>query len=66
MQELFGGNDQPRLNIRGSGIQDNPVSRGVQLFMMAYPLTRQMDLTLLAYCHLSKCVFLRFIVVPMP
>ncbi len=31
MQEFFGGNDQPRLNIRGSGIQDNPVDRGIQL-----------------------------------
>jgi len=31
MQEFFGGNDQPRLNIRGSGIQDNPVDRGVHL-----------------------------------
>jgi len=31
MQEFFGGNDQPRLNIRGSGIQDNPVNRGINL-----------------------------------
>jgi len=31
VQEFFGGNDQPRINIRGSGIQDNPVSRGIQL-----------------------------------
>jgi len=31
IQEFFGGNDQPRINIRGSGIQDNPVSRGIQL-----------------------------------
>lgn len=31
MQEFFGGNDQPRLNIRGSGIQDNPVARGIQI-----------------------------------
>lgn len=31
MQEFFGGNDQPRLNIRGSGIQDNPVNRGIHL-----------------------------------
>lgn len=31
VQEFFGGNDQPRLNIRGSGIQDNPVNRGIQL-----------------------------------
>lgn len=29
VQEFFGGLDQPRLNIRGSGLQANPVSRGV-------------------------------------
>ncbi|PIE40800.1 MAG: hypothetical protein CSA49_06615 [Gammaproteobacteria bacterium] len=29
VQEFFGGLDQPRLNIRGSGLQGNPVSRGV-------------------------------------
>lgn len=31
IQEFFGGNDQPRLNIRGSGIQGNPVNNGVNL-----------------------------------
>ena len=31
MQSFFGGNDQPRLNIRGSGLQGNPVNRGVAL-----------------------------------
>ncbi len=31
MQEFFGANDQPRLNIRGSGIQSNPVNKGVNL-----------------------------------
>lgn len=31
MQSFFGGNDQPRLNIRGSGLQSNPVNRGVEL-----------------------------------
>ncbi|NGP86718.1 TonB-dependent receptor [Fodinibius halophilus] len=31
IQEFFGSNDQPRLNIRGSGIQSNPQQRGVQL-----------------------------------
>ncbi|MGL1956045.1 MAG: TonB-dependent receptor [Colwellia sp.] len=31
MQSFFGGNDQPRLNIRGSGVQSNPVNRGVEL-----------------------------------
>lgn len=31
IQEFFGSNDQPRLNIRGSGIQSNPQRRGVNL-----------------------------------
>lgn len=31
LQEFFGGMDQPRLNIRGSGIQSNPLSRGIEL-----------------------------------
>ncbi len=31
VQEFFGGIDQPRLNIRGSGVQSNPVNRGVLL-----------------------------------
>lgn len=31
VQSFFGGNDQPRLNIRGSGIQSNPVNRGLTL-----------------------------------
>lgn len=31
IQEFFGANDQPRLNIRGSGIQSNPVNDGVNL-----------------------------------
>jgi len=40
LQEFYGGNDQPRLNIRGSGIQDNPVSRGVQLLYDGMPLNQ--------------------------
>ena len=31
IQEFFGANDQPRLNIRGSGIQSNPQRRGINL-----------------------------------
>jgi len=31
IQDFFGGNDQPRLNIRGSGVQSNPVNNGVNL-----------------------------------
>lgn len=38
VQEFFGGNDQPRINIRGSGIQDNPVNRGIQLLYDGLPL----------------------------
>ena len=33
IQDMFGGNDQPRLNIRGSGIQSNPQRRGVLTFL---------------------------------
>lgn len=38
LQEFFGGVDQPRLNIRGSGIQSNPVNRGVLLLQDGLPL----------------------------
>ncbi|MBF5005848.1 TonB-dependent receptor family protein [Diaphorobacter caeni] len=38
VQEFFGGIDQPRLNIRGSGIQSNPVNRGVLLLQDGMPL----------------------------
>lgn len=31
IQDFFGATDQPRLSIRGSGIQSNPVNRGVLL-----------------------------------
>lgn len=40
MQSFFGGNDQPRLNIRGSGIQDNPVNRGIQLLYDGLPINQ--------------------------
>lgn len=38
VQEFFGGFDQPRLNIRGSGLQSNPVSRGVLLLQDYLPI----------------------------
>jgi len=40
MQSFFGGNDQPRLNIRGSGVQSNPVNRGVVLLQDGLPLNQ--------------------------
>lgn len=38
IQSLFGGLDQPRLSIRGSGIQSAPLSRGVLLLQDGLPL----------------------------
>lgn len=38
IQEFFGGIDQPRLTIRGSGIQSNPVNRGILLLDNGLPL----------------------------
>jgi iron complex outermembrane receptor protein len=38
IQELFGANDQPRLSIRGSGIQSNPQRRGIYLLQDGIPV----------------------------
>ncbi len=38
LQDFFGGADQPVLNIRGSGIQSHPLSRGVMLLENGLPL----------------------------
>jgi iron complex outermembrane receptor protein len=38
VQEFFGGNDQPRINIRGSGIQSNPQARGIRFLRDGLPL----------------------------
>jgi len=38
VQEFFGGIDQPRLNVRGSGIQSNPLNRGITLLQDGLPL----------------------------
>jgi iron complex outermembrane receptor protein len=38
VQEFFGGNDQPRLNIRGAGLQSNPQSRGLMLLHNGFPV----------------------------
>lgn len=40
IQEFFGGNDQPRLNIRGSGIQSNPQARGVMILQDGIPVNQ--------------------------
>ena len=39
IQNFFGGTDQPRLNIRGSGVQSAPLSRGVLLLQDGLPIT---------------------------
>lgn len=37
VQDFFGATDQPRLSIRGSGIQSNPLNRGVLLLQDGLP-----------------------------
>ena len=38
IQDLFGANDQPRISIRGSGIQSNPQRRGLYLLQDGIPV----------------------------
>ncbi|WP_414900036.1 TonB-dependent receptor family protein [Sphingomonas flavalba] len=40
VQDFFGGNDQPRIQMRGSGLQQNPVERGVLMLRNGLPLNR--------------------------
>lgn len=40
VQDFFGGNDQPRIQIRGSGLQQNPVERGILMLQDGLPLNR--------------------------
>jgi iron complex outermembrane receptor protein len=40
VQDFFGGNDQPRIQIRGSGLQQNPVERGVLMLQDGLPINR--------------------------
>ncbi|SEO41526.1 iron complex outermembrane recepter protein [Rhodopseudomonas pseudopalustris] len=40
VQSFFGGNDQPRIQIRGSGLQQNPVERGVLVLFNGLPINR--------------------------
>jgi len=40
VQEFFSGNDQPRVQIRGSGIQQNPTERGLVVLNNGLPVNR--------------------------
>lgn len=40
VQQFFGANDQPRIQIRGSGAQQNPVERGILMMQDGLPLNR--------------------------
>lgn len=40
VQSFFGGNDQPRIQIRGSGLQQSPVERGILMLRDGMPLNR--------------------------
>ncbi|MBK9989865.1 MAG: TonB-dependent receptor [Verrucomicrobia bacterium] len=37
-QSFFGGNDQPKIHVRGSGLQQNPVQRGLLFLADGLPL----------------------------
>jgi len=40
VQDFFGGNDQPRIQIRGSGLQQNPVERGILVLQNGLHINR--------------------------
>ena len=40
IQEFFGGNDQPRIQIRGAGLQQNPAERGLLMMQDGMPVNR--------------------------
>lgn len=40
VQSFFGGNDQPKIHIRGSGLQTNPVERGLLFLKDGLPVNR--------------------------
>ncbi len=40
VQEFFGGNDQPRFQIRGSGMQQSPTERGLLVLQNGMPVNR--------------------------
>ncbi|MEM7061003.1 MAG: TonB-dependent receptor plug domain-containing protein, partial [Pseudomonadota bacterium] len=40
VQDFFGGFDQPRIQIRGSGLQQNPVERGTLFLLDGMPINR--------------------------
>ena len=40
IQEFFGGNDQPRIQIRGAGLQQNPAERGLVVLQDGMPVNR--------------------------
>lgn len=40
VQDFFGGNDQPRIQLRGSGLQQNPVERGILMLNNGLPINR--------------------------
>jgi len=40
VQEFFGGNDQPRIQIRGSGLQQSPTERGLLVLRNGMPVNR--------------------------
>ena len=58
IQDFFGGFDQPRLQIRGSGLQQNPVERGVLFLQDGLPLNRADGSYIVGFANPSQAEFI--------
>ena len=57
IQNFFGGFDQPRVQIRGSGLQQNPVERGILFMQDGLPLNRADGSYIVGFADPSQAEF---------
>lgn len=58
VQSMFGGNDQPRIQMRGSGLQQNPVERGILILQDGLPLNRADGSYIVGFADPSQAQFI--------
>jgi iron complex outermembrane receptor protein len=58
VQSMFGGNDQPRIQMRGSGLQQNPVERGILILKDGLPLNRADGSYIVGFADPSQAQFI--------
>ncbi|MBB6181612.1 TonB-dependent receptor plug domain-containing protein [Pseudorhizobium flavum] len=61
LQDFFGGNDQPRIQIRGSGLQQNPVERGILVLRDGVPINRADGSYIAGFINPARQISWRFI-----